>query len=87
MPNNKQAEKRLLTNEKQRVRNKARTTAIKTAEKKFKATIESSDEAAAKEALKNVFAKLDKGVKFGVIHKNKSSRKKSRLTALLTKKA
>jgi small subunit ribosomal protein S20 len=68
------------------VRNKARSTAIKTAEKKFKASLEAGDVEASKAALKNVFAKLDKGVKNGIIHKNKSSRKKSRLAALLNKK-
>ncbi|MCK5843889.1 MAG: 30S ribosomal protein S20 [Victivallales bacterium] len=86
MPSNKQSKKRLLTNEKQRVRNKARVTAIKTAEKNFIAALETGDAAAANEALKSVFVKLDKSVKNGIIHKNKSARKKRRLTALLTKK-
>jgi small subunit ribosomal protein S20 len=85
MPTNKQTKKRLLTNEKQRIRNKARTTAIKTAEKKFKAALEAGDATAIQEAIKNVFSKLDYGVKNGVIHKNKAARKKSRLTALITK--
>ena len=86
MPNNKQAKKRLLTNEKQRIRNKARSTAIKTAEKKFKKAVDAGDADAAKTALNVVFAKLDKGVKNGIIHKNKAARKKSRMTALLSKK-
>jgi small subunit ribosomal protein S20 len=74
-----------LTNEKQRIRNKARTTAIKTAEKKFIVAVESGDAAAIQETLKSVFSKLDYGVKNGVIHKNKAARKKSRLTALIAK--
>ena len=83
MPTNKQTKKRLLTNEKQRIRNKARTTAIKTAEKKFIAVVETGDAAAIKASLQIVFSKLDYGVKNGVIHKNKAARKKSRLTAMI----
>lgn len=87
MPTNKQSKKRLLTNEKQRIRNKARTTAIKTAEKKFIKAVGAGDAAAIQETLKTVFSKLDYGVKNGVIHKNKAARKKSRLTAMIKKGA
>lgn len=83
MPTNKQSKKRLLTNEKQRIRNKARTTAIKTAEKKFITVVEAGDAAAIQASLQIVFSKLDYGVKNGVIHKNKAARKKSRLTAMI----
>ena len=83
MPNIKSAKKRLITSEKARIRNKSKMTALRTAEKKFRKAIENNDIETARTLLVNVFSKLDKAVKAGVIHKNKSSRKKSRLTALL----
>jgi small subunit ribosomal protein S20 len=86
MPNIKSAKKRLITNEKARVRNKSKITALRTAEKKFRAAVESSDAETAQKELSSVFNKLDKAVKAGIIHKNKSARKKSRLSALLKAK-
>ena len=86
MPNIESAKKRLITNEKARVRNKAKMSALKTAEKGFRATFESSDAETAKKGLCGVFSKLDKAVKAGIIHKNRASRKKSQLTALLKTK-
>ncbi len=83
MPNIKSAKKRLLTNEKARVRNKARISALRTAEKRFREAVDAGDKDRAKECLKAVHKRLDKAVKLGTIHKNKSSRKKSRLAALL----
>jgi len=83
MPNIKSAKKRLITNEKARKRNKAKMSVLKTAEKKFRATVEAGDTETAREALSFVFSKLDKAVKSGIIHKNKSARKKSQLSALL----
>lgn len=83
MPNTKSAKKRIFTSAKAKLRNKTRKTAIKTAEKKFRAAVAEGDRAKAQGLLSEVFAKLDKAVKVGSIHKNKSSRKKSRLTELL----
>ncbi len=86
MPNIKSAKKRLITNEKARVRNKSKITALRSAEKVFRAAIEASEMDTAKTLLSSVFNKLDKAVKAGIIHKNKSARKKSRLSALLKAK-
>ena len=83
MPNIKSAKKRLITNEKARVRNKAKMSALKTAEKKFRTAMENNDLEAARTLLNNVYSKLDKAVKAGIVHKNKSSRKKSRLSTML----
>jgi len=85
MPNNKSAKKRLITNEKARVRNKSKMSALKTAEKRYRASVESSADTAQKD-LCEVFSKLDKAVKAGIIHKNKASRKKSQLQTLLKAK-
>ena len=83
MPNIKSAKKRLITNEKARKRNKSKMTALKTAEKKFRAALETGNAEAAQKALPVVFSKLDKAVKGGIVHKNKSARKKSQLSELL----
>jgi small subunit ribosomal protein S20 len=85
MPNIKSAKKRLLTSEKARVRNKARVSALRTAEKRYREAIAAGEMERAKECLSLVHKRLDKAVKLGTIHKNKSSRKKSRLAALLKK--
>ena len=83
MAASKSALKRIRTSEKERIRNKSRRTALKSAEKKFKSFVEKSEMDNAQEQLNTVFKKLDKAVKAGTIHKNKCSRKKSRLTAML----
>jgi len=79
MPNMKSAKKHLITDEKSRVRNKSRRTAIKTVEKKFLDAIKKADAVQAKELMVKAFKTLDKAVKSGTIHKNKSARKKSQL--------
>jgi len=79
MPNMKSAKKHLITDEKSRVRNKGRRTAMKTAEKKFRTAVEQNDADQAKELLVGAFKTLDKSAKAGTIHKNKASRKKSQL--------
>lgn len=83
MPNIKSAKKRLITNEKARVRNKAKMSALRTTEKKFRTAVAAGDKEALPKMLSTVFTKLDKAVKAGIVHKNKAARKKSRLTALL----
>jgi small subunit ribosomal protein S20 len=84
MPNMQSAKKRLITSAKEKIRNKSRRTAIKTAEKKFRNAIEAADLDQAKEMMKLVFKTLDKAVKAGTIHKNKSSRKKSRFQKMIS---
>ena len=85
MSASKSAAKRVKTDEKARIRNKSRRSALKTSEKKFNIFVESAEMDKAKEQLKDVFKKLDKAVKAGTIHKNKRDRKKSRLCSLLNK--
>ena len=87
MSANKSAQKRVRTNEKARIRNKSRRSALKTSEKKFTVFVEAAELAKAREQLQDVFKKLDKAVKTGTIHRNKRDRKKSRLSSLLNKSA
>ena len=79
MANSKSAKKRVLINERNRVRNQAIKTRVKTMTKKVLAAVESADVEAAKAALTVAFKEFDKAVTKGVLKKNTASRKKSRL--------
>jgi len=80
LPTHKSAKKRLRTSKKANERNTAIKSRIKTLVKRTEA---SSDEASLKEAV----SFLDKAARKGVIHPNKASRIKSRLTKLVQKKS
>lgn len=79
MANSKSAKKRVLINERNRVRNQAIKTRVKTMTKKVLAAVETADVEAAKAALTVAFKEFDKAVTKGVLKKNTASRKKSRL--------
>ena len=79
MANSKSAKKRVLINERNRVRNQAVNTRVKTMIKKVLAAVEAKEVEAAKAALTVAFKELDKAVTKGVLKKNTASRKKSRL--------
>ncbi|UDQ97870.1 30S ribosomal protein S20 [Lentisphaerota bacterium WC36G] len=82
MPHNKSTLKRLITSKKKHVKNKARKSAIKTAEKKLRAAVEAKDAALVAASLKDCFKLLDKGTKTNIVHANKANRKKSQLAQL-----
>ncbi|WP_026389787.1 30S ribosomal protein S20 [[Acholeplasma] multilocale] len=78
MANIKSQKKRVLTNEKSRLANKAFKSEIKTAIKK--ASIAKKEEAAnAAELVTTAVSLIDKGVKKGILKMNKAAREKSRL--------
>jgi small subunit ribosomal protein S20 len=79
MPNIKSAKKRVGQNEKRRVNNLARRTAIKTATKKVLLALENNQIAQAKELLKEVNAKLARAKGKHLMHANAAARKMSRL--------
>lgn len=81
MANSKSAKKRVLINERNRVRNQAVKTRVKTMTKKVLAAIETADVEAAKAALTVAYKEFDKAVTKGVLKKNTASRKKARLAA------
>jgi small subunit ribosomal protein S20 len=82
MPTSKSAMKRLITDSKKQLRNRARKSTLKTLEKKFRKAVESADKEQAADTLKNCFSKLDKAAKVGTIHKNKANNKKAQLNKL-----
>jgi len=79
MPNIKSAKKRATQDEKRRLRNIARKSAIKTATKKVIVAVEDKNLAQAKELLKDVNAQLARAKSKGVLHRNTAARKMSRL--------
>lgn len=78
MANIKSQKKRILTNEKDRLSNKAFNTRIKTAIKKAQiAKLENTEDQ--EEIIKVAASLVDRGVKRGIIKPNKASRTKTHL--------
>ena len=81
MANIKSQKKRILTNEKARVRNKSVKSALKTTIKKVDAAVAAGDKVAAVEAARQATRALDKAASAGVIHKNQAANRKSGVMA------
>ncbi|NGX58292.1 MAG: 30S ribosomal protein S20 [Chlamydiae bacterium] len=81
------AEKRMIQNEKARVRNKAFKSRIRTAIRKFEESVNTGDKAQIEQSLSTVYSLIDKAVKLGIYKINKASRTKSRLMAKAAAKA
>ena len=79
MANIKSQKKRVLTNEKARLRNKAVRSELKTASSKVHAAVEAGDADAARAAAEEASRLLDKAVSKGVVHKNQAANRKSSL--------
>ncbi len=81
MPNTSSAKKRIKQSEASRDRNRTRRSALKTGIRKFLDAVHDSDVGRAKEELRLVNRMLDMTAAKGTLHRNTSSRKKSRLAA------
>lgn len=86
MANTKSAIKRIEIAERNRLRNKAYKSAVKTLMKKYFAAVETYAANPSPELRQEVqqqmaaaYSKIDKAVKTGVLHRNTGARKKSRL--------
>jgi len=71
--------KRIKTNEKARLRNKAVKSSLKTAIRRFRVAADAGDRETATVELRTASRALDKAVSKGVIHKNQAANKKSAL--------
>ena len=80
MANLKNAKKRILVNEKKEKRNNNYLASTKTAVKKVERAVSKGDKESAETNLKIAIKRIDKATGAHVIDKNKSARKKSRLT-------
>lgn len=83
MPIKRSAKKALRQNLKRRKRNLARKKQIKQLRRQYLLALKNKDKEKAKEILKNLYSVLDKSAKRNIIHCNKASRLKSRLTKKL----
>ena len=81
MANIKSAKKRARQSEQRRQRNASARSMVRTAIKKVVKAIDAKDKAAAEAAYKAAVPVMDRYAARGLIHKNKASRHKSRLTA------
>ncbi|WP_066587689.1 30S ribosomal protein S20 [Cellulomonas timonensis] len=79
MANIKSQIKRIGTNEKARLRNKAVKSELKTHVRRVREAVAGGDKEAASAALVTASRKLDKAVSKGVIHSNQAANKKSAL--------
>ena len=80
MANHKSALKRIRSNEAKRLRNRYQHKTTRTFVKRLRNT---SDKTEAQELLKKVTSMIDKLAKKNIIHKNKASNNKSKLTKLV----
>lgn len=87
MANIKQQKKRVLTNEKRRIRNKAVRSAVRTEIRKFREILETGDKDAAQAQLRVASRALDKSVTKGVFHRNNAANKKSKMAQAFNKMA
>lgn len=85
MANIKSAKKRILTAERNAIKNTAFKSSIKTAIKKALELAQDKDKKALEEAVSKVYKLCDKAVIKGILHKNTAARKKSRLSIALNK--
>ena len=85
MPNNRNAAKAMRQANKRRLRNRTARTSMRTVIRKVQEATQSSDGAAAEAAFKIAVKKLDQAASKKFIHRNKASRLKSRLSALVRK--
>ncbi len=83
MPNIKSAEKRVLVEKRNALRNKSAKSEIKTVIKKFEAALAEGKKDDAEKLYKDVASILDSAVLKGIVHKNYAARKKSNLAKRL----
>lgn len=81
MAHSRSAKKRVLIAERNRERNQAVKSRVKTMVKKVLSAVEVKEVEAANVALSVAYKELDKAVSKGIIKKNTASRKKARLAA------
>jgi small subunit ribosomal protein S20 len=81
--NIKSQQKRILTNERRRLRNKSVKSSLHTAVRGFRDAVEAGDKDKAAELLASTSRQLDQAASKGVIHRNQAANRKSGLAAAL----
>jgi small subunit ribosomal protein S20 len=85
MANHYSALKRARQTTKRTAQNRANSSQLRTALRKFRAALAAGDKAQAKSAFGDTVSKIDQAVRKGIIHKNTAGRYKSRLSVRLAK--
>ncbi|MET0897621.1 MAG: 30S ribosomal protein S20 [Mycobacterium sp.] len=85
MANIKSQQKRILTNERARLRNQSVKSSLRTAVRGLREAIDAGNKDQAAALLEVTSRKLDKAASKGVIHKNQAANKKSALALALNK--
>jgi small subunit ribosomal protein S20 len=83
MPNTASAKKRLRQNEKRRQHNRAIKSSMRLQIRKVREAVKAGDLETAQSEFRLAAKKLDRAASRNVIHKNKASRTKSRLSQLM----
>ena len=90
MANSKSAIKRIRTSERNRLRNKAYKSALRTLTKKYFGAVEAytaeptaENMEIVKQSMSAAYSKIDKAVKRKVLHRNNGARKKARIARIL----
>lgn len=83
MANIKSQKKRILTNEKARMRNRSVRSELKTAIKKVRVAAENGDKTTAQAEALKACRLLDKAASKGIIHKNQAANRKSGVQLLV----
>lgn len=78
--------KRIKTNEKARLRNKAVKSSVKTAVRKFREAADAGDSAGAASLLREASRALDKAASKGVIHANQAANRKSAMSRAMARR-
>lgn len=85
MPHNRNAKKALRQSEKNRLRNRAARSALKSVVRKVHVAVAGADVPATEAAFRMAAKRLDQAASKDLIHKNKASRLKSRLSRAINK--
>ena len=85
MANIKSQIKRIKTNEKARLRNKATKSSLRTSVRRFREAADAGDAAKATELAQVATRALDKAASKGVIHQNQAANRKSAIAAQAAK--
>ena len=83
MANSASAKKRVLQNDRNRMRNQARKSVLRTETRKFLEALHAGDIGKAKEMYPRLQRRIDQIAAKGTLHRNTASRRKSRLAARL----
>jgi len=87
MANVKSAQKRVKTNKKSELRNRAAKSTLRTALKKINAALEGNNPEVVQQCLPTALSTIGKSLRKGLIHKNKAARQTSRLMKKVNKVA